>query len=97
MAANTPVQGTAFDIMLGATLEYHNRSRRARLRSRQNNVVHDDGWFDVWPGERLAVMELARECMCKLDHLFDFLTVPLDTEAKVGPTMGDMQKISRTA
>ena len=91
VAANTPVQGTAWDLMLGAILKFWRAMKKYRLRSRQINAVHDNGVWDIFPGEERTVMDLAHECMTQLGDLFDFLTVPLDTEGMLGPTWGTIE------
>ena len=53
--------------------------------------MHDNGVWDICPGEERTVMDLAHECMTQLGDLFDFLTVPLDTEGTLGPTWGTME------
>ena len=63
MAVNTPIQGTAADIVKRAMLRTHAEIRKRSLRSRMLLQVHDELVLDV-PDEELAeVRLLLQECM----------------------------------
>ena len=63
VAVNTPIQGTAADLIKRAMLAVDREFAAARLASRMILQVHDELVFDVAPGEGATVRELARRCM----------------------------------
>jgi len=80
VAVNTPVQGTAADIIKLAMLEVDGAIRRRGLRSRMLLQVHDELLFEV-PGEELDEMkQLVRTCM----ESAAVLSVPLKVDMGVG-------------
>ncbi len=82
---NTPVQGTAADIIKLAMLEADRRIRKRGLRSRMILQVHDELLFDV-PGDEVEVMkELVRESM----ETAVALDVPLKVDMKAGESWFD--------
>jgi DNA polymerase-1 len=85
VAVNTPLQGTAADLIKLAMLAVDREIRAAELRSRMILQVHDELVFDVVPGESEAVKTLARRCMEGALQL----KVPLKVEVGEGPTWLD--------
>jgi len=85
VAVNTPLQGTAADLIKLAMLAVDREVAAANLQSRMVLQVHDELVFDVAPGESEAVKELARRCM---EKALDF-TVPLKVDVGEGPTWLD--------
>jgi DNA polymerase-1 len=85
VAVNTPIQGTAADLIKLAMLAVDRELDAAKLRSRMILQVHDELVFDVPPGESKQVHELARRCM---EHALD-LSVPLKVDIGEGPTWLD--------
>ncbi|MSR46898.1 MAG: DNA polymerase I [Planctomycetes bacterium] len=63
VAVNTPIQGTAADLIKRAMLAVDRELAAAKLSSRMILQVHDELVFDVAPGESDAVRALARRCM----------------------------------
>ena len=63
VAVNTPIQGTAADLIKRAMLAVDRELAAAKLQSRMILQVHDELVFDVAPGEGDAVRALARRCM----------------------------------
>ena len=63
VARNTPIQGTAADIIKLAMVQLHRRLRKAELGARMILTVHDELVFEVPEGEREAVEPLVRETM----------------------------------
>jgi len=63
VAVNTPIQGTAADLIKLAMLAVDREMAAAKLRSRMILQVHDELVFDVAPGESATVGALARRCM----------------------------------
>ena len=81
MALNAPIQGSAADIIKVAMLNVERALRDAGLKSRMLLQVHDELVFEVAPGERAAVEELARREMAAAYPL----KAPLDVSVGVGP------------
>jgi DNA polymerase-1 len=63
IAVNTPVQGTAADIIKLAMLDADRRIRDEGLRSRMILQVHDELLFEVHERELDRMQALVRECM----------------------------------
>ncbi len=62
-AINTPIQGTAADMIKIAMARIHDEIVRLQLRSRLLLQVHDELVFDLAPGEEGALRALAEEKM----------------------------------
>jgi DNA polymerase-1 len=79
-AVNTPVQGTAADLIKLAMVRIHRELAAAGLKARMVLQVHDELLFDVPRTEEPAVRELVTRAMCgALD-----LGVPLAVEIGSG-------------
>lgn len=63
IAQNTPIQGSAADIMKTAMVRVHAALQRAGMRSRMVLTVHDELVFEAVPGEHEALEALVREAM----------------------------------
>jgi DNA polymerase-1 len=63
VAGNTPIQGTAADIMKLAMIAVDRRMVAERLKSRMLLTVHDELVFEVAPEETVAMETLVRETM----------------------------------
>ncbi len=59
-AINTPIQGTSADLIKRAMIRIHERMKAKKLKSQMILQVHDELLFDVVPGEKDDVLELAR-------------------------------------
>lgn len=82
LAFNTPIQGSAADIIKVAMLRIHGRLREEGYASRMILQVHDELVVDVADGEVDGVREMVRsemEAACDLD-------VPLKVDMGVGPS-----------
>ena len=90
MAVNTPIQGSAADLMKRAMLEVSRQLHTARLASRMVLQVHDELVFEAPGDERQAVIDLVRPIM---EGVFP-LRVPLTVTVKVGPNWLDLQEIA---
>ncbi|WP_280484280.1 DNA polymerase I [Nocardia cyriacigeorgica] len=80
MALNAPIQGTAADIIKVAMINVHKAIQEAGLTSRMLLQIHDELLFEVAPGEREALEELARREMAAAIEL----SVPLDVSVGTG-------------
>lgn len=84
IARNTPIQGTAADIIKLAMIAVQARLRREALAAKMLLTVHDELVFEV-PAEELdAVRTLVRE---EMEGALE-LSVPLEVDIGVGPHWG---------
>ncbi|HEU4564224.1 MAG TPA: DNA polymerase I, partial [Gemmatimonadaceae bacterium] len=79
-ATNSPIQGSAADLIKIAMIRIHHELAAAGLASRMLLQVHDELVFEVPPDELDAVRELARR---EMEHAAQ-LSVPLVVEMGVG-------------
>jgi len=79
-AINTPVQGTAADLIKLAMVRIHREMAAKKLRTRMVLQVHDELLFDVPRDEEPAVRELVRQAMVGAMDL----GVPLEVEIGSG-------------
>ncbi len=86
-AVNTPLQGTAADLIKLAMIRIDKEIRERGLRSRMTLQVHDELVFEVPESEVEAMKSLVREYM---EQAYS-LAVPLLVELGVGPNWRDMQ------
>ena len=80
VALNTPIQGTAADIIKIAMLHVDAALRKKKLRARLILQVHDELIVECPLEEREAVMEIVKY---EMEHVMT-LRVPLLAEAKCG-------------
>jgi DNA polymerase-1 len=89
IALNTPIQGTAADLMKKAMIDVRREIGRRGLRSRMILQVHDELVFEVPPDERAEMDGLVREAMTRvLDGVCE-LRVPLDVSLGWGTSWAD--------
>lgn len=82
VALNSPIQGTAADIIKLAMLRVDHGLQKAEAASRLVLQVHDELIVDVAPGELDLVSEIVREGM---EGAYE-LAVPMDVSVGVGQT-----------
>jgi DNA polymerase-1 len=80
-ALNSPIQGTAADILKRAMIQIDNDLTVGALRSRMLLQVHDELVFEVAPGELEHLSSIVRTRMAGAAEL----TVPLDVQIGTGP------------
>jgi len=80
MALNTPIQGTAADILKKAMVEIYNEFNKRGLKSKMLIQVHDELVFNVLNNELDEVKEIVRDIM---ENTFK-LSVPLKVDIEVG-------------
>ncbi|WP_411376437.1 DNA polymerase I [Arthrobacter sp. MPF02] len=85
IALNSPIQGSAADIIKRAMLGVHAELKAQDLKSRMLLQVHDELVLEVAPGERAAVEKLVTEQMGAAADL----QVPLEVQIGVGPSWFD--------
>lgn len=87
-AINTPIQGSAADIMKLAMIKIHQSLRDSGLSARMLLQVHDELLFEAKPEEIPALGELVKQGM---EHAYD-LNVPLSTAIKTGSNWSEMEE-----
>lgn len=80
IAINTPIQGTAADIMKLAMIEIHREMKKRGMRSKMIVQVHDELVFEVPDEEKEALVELVKDKMANVVKL----SVPLEVDVTVG-------------
>lgn len=79
-AMNTPIQGTAADIIKKAMIDVYNQLRDNHLQSRILLQVHDELVLEVIDGEVAKVAEIVQQAMERAVQL----SVPLTADVKIG-------------
>lgn len=79
-AMNTPVQGTAADIIKLAMVRVHEALKTGDFKAKLILQVHDELIIEAPEEEKERVADLLRDCM---EHVID-LNVPLTVEVKTG-------------
>jgi DNA polymerase-1 len=88
-AVNTPIQGSASDLIKLAMINIHRDFREKKFRSRMIIQIHDELVFDV-PAEELGeVLALVKE---RMEHVLE-LTVPLRVSIKKGKNWLEMEEL----
>ena len=85
-AVNTPLQGTAADLIKIAMIRIDAELQKRKLKSRMTLQVHDELVFEVPEAEIETMQTLAREQMEQVHPL----SVPLLVEIGVGPNWRDL-------
>jgi DNA polymerase-1 len=85
-AVNTPLQGTAADLIKVAMIRIDSVLQERNLKSRMTLQVHDELVFEVPENEVDAMQLLVREQMEKVHAL----AVPLQVEMGIGPNWRDL-------
>ncbi|MFH1202483.1 MAG: DNA polymerase I [Candidatus Omnitrophota bacterium] len=88
-AINTPIQGTASDLIKLAMINIHNEFKNKSLKTLMVLQIHDELLFEVPDKELYEVVELVRDKMqgvLKLD-------VPIRVDLKVGKNWLEMERV----
>ncbi len=80
VAMNSPIQGTAADIMKIAMIAVDKELRARKMKSRLVLQVHDELLIETWKEEEEEVREILKDCMM---HAAD-LQVPLEIDMHSG-------------
>ncbi len=88
-AVNTPIQGSAADLIKLAMIRIHQELKKRRLQTKMILQVHDELIFDVPIEEMKEVRELVRDCM----ENSLVLDVPLLVDLKAGPNWYEVREI----
>lgn len=89
MAINSPIQGSASDIIKMAMINIQKELEKNNFHSLMLLQVHDELLFEVPPQEISRLIALVRESMEKAISL----RVPLKVDIKVGFNWYEMEKI----
>ncbi|WP_018662538.1 DNA polymerase I [Heyndrickxia acidiproducens] len=84
-AMNTPIQGSAADIIKKAMIDMAKRLKKENLRTRMLLQVHDELIFEAPPEEIDVLQEIVPDVM---EHALE-LNVPLKVDSSYGPTWFD--------
>jgi DNA polymerase-1 len=88
-AVNTPIQGTAADIIKLAMLRIDQSLRDGGLRARMLLQVHDELVFEFPKQEQSRLISLVRQGMEQAAEL----DVPLEVDIEIGPNWYDLRKV----
>ncbi len=80
MAVNTPIQGTAADIIKKAMINIHNRLTDSKLNAKMTMQVHDELIFEVADRDIEALSQLVTE---EMEHVIE-MAVPLKVNIGIG-------------
>ena len=86
-AINTPLQGTAADLIKLAMLKIDQLIRDRKLKSRMTLQVHDELLFDVVPEEAEELQKLVRQ---EMEHVAEF-SIPIVAEVGIGQNWRDIK------
>jgi DNA polymerase-1 len=87
MAINTPIQGTAADIIKVAMIKISKEFKEQNLKSKMLLQVHDELIFDCEPNELDRVQEIVKSSMEHAVHL----KVPLVVDMGTGSNWYDLK------
>ena len=85
VAMNTPIQGSAADIIKLAMNKIYNELKSNNLKSKLIMQVHDELIIETVPDEIEKVKEIMKESM---EHIVS-LSVPLDVDLNIGKSWYD--------
>jgi DNA polymerase-1 len=86
-AINTPLQGTAADLIKLAMLRIDQLIRDRKLKSRMTLQVHDELLFDVVPEEAEELRELVKR---EMEHVAEF-SIPIVADVGIGQNWRDIK------
>jgi DNA polymerase-1 len=86
-AINTPLQGTAADLIKLAMLKIDQLIRKRKLKSQMTLQVHDELLFDVVPEEAKELQELVKQ---EMEHVAEF-SIPIVAEVGIGKNWRDIK------
>jgi DNA polymerase-1 len=88
-AINTPIQGTASDLIKLAMIKIHRHINIKHLKARMNLQIHDELLFDVPQEEVNEVIDLVKEDMEQVLKL----SVPIVVDIKKGKNWLEMEEV----
>lgn len=96
---NTPVQGTASDVMLIIMVKFYNLCVAGGLHSRPTLGVHDSTVIDIYPGEEETVAQYLGQAFISvgdspLSELKLWKILPIEGELSIGKTWAHTESTS---
>jgi DNA polymerase-1 len=88
-AVNTPIQGSAADLIKMAMIQIHRSIQQEKLRARMVLQIHDELLFDLPEDELERVQSLVRD---RMEHVLA-LDVPIKVDIKRGKNWLDMERM----
>jgi len=88
-AINTPVQGSAADLIKLAMINIQGAIKAQKLKTKMISTVHDELIFEAPPKERETVVDLVRD---KMEHAVK-LVVPIEVNVKIGKNWLEMEEV----
>ncbi len=88
-AVNTPIQGSASDLIKMAMVEIYNQMRREKSGSTMILQVHDELIFDVVSGELKSFSAMVKD---KMENVMK-LDVPIKVDLKAGENWSEMEEV----
>jgi len=88
-ALNSPIQGTAADLIKIAMIQIDGRLSEGKFKSKMILQVHDELLFEAPPSELKRLSALVKDCMENAHPL----NVPVKVDLKAGPNWRDMKEI----
>lgn len=88
-AINTPIQGSAADLIKVAMIEIHKKLKAKKLKSSMILQVHDELVFDVLKTELKKVKKIVKD---KMENVVE-LKVPIGVNVSVGKNWLDMKEL----
>ncbi len=89
-SVNTPIQGSASDLIKSAMIKIHQQIKDAGFKARMILQIHDELLFDLPLKETKEFVNLARDTMENVFHL----SVPIKVDVKIGRDWGKMEALS---
>jgi DNA polymerase-1 len=80
-AINSPIQGSAADMIKMAMIHVHEEMLKRKLKSKMLLQVHDELVFDVFKSEEKELRDLVED---KMKHAIPDLPVPIEVGMGVG-------------
>jgi DNA polymerase-1 len=86
-AVNTPLQGTAADLIKIAMLRIDQAVRDRKLKSQMTLQVHDELLFDIVPEEAEEMQKLVKQ---EMEQVAEF-SIPIVAEIGIGQNWRDIK------
>lgn len=87
-SVNTPIQGSASDLIKSAMVKIHQQIKDAGFKTKMLLQIHDELLFDLPLKETKKFADLARDTMENVFHL----SVPIKVDIKIGRDWGKMEE-----
>ena len=88
-AINTPVQGSAADLIKLAMINIQKEIKARKLKVKMISTVHDELVFEAPPNEEKEIINLVRDKMANAVKL----SVPIEVSVKVGKNWLEMEEV----